>query len=140
MADLKTQRTADFAGNGKNMILAYLLWWFLGTLGIHRFYLNHPKSGLAQLLLLALGWIPLFIGWVVLGIWWLLDAYFIYKYVNEYNAIHGGSPLAISLTTSKSVEGDLDYLEKLYSLREKGVLTEDEYQEKRKEVIAGSNN
>ena len=51
------------------------------------------------------------------------------------NAIHGGSPLAAALTTSKSVAGDLDYLEKLHSLREKDVLTEDEYQEKRKQVI-----
>lgn len=135
MAGQQTQRTADFSGDGKNMVVAYLLWWFLGTLGIHRFYLDRPKTGLAQLLLLALGWLPLFIGWIVLGIWWLLDAYFVYQHVNEYNAIHGGSPLAVTVTTSKSVEGDLDYLEKLHSLREKGVLTEDEYQAKRKDVM-----
>ena len=53
MAGQKTQRTADFSGDGKNMVVAYLLWWFLGTLGIHRFYLDRPKTGLVQLLLLA---------------------------------------------------------------------------------------
>jgi TM2 domain-containing membrane protein YozV len=75
MADLQTHRTADFAGgDGKNMVIAYLLWWFLGLFGIHRFYLDRPKSGLCQLLLLAFGWLPIFIGWIILGIWWMLDA------------------------------------------------------------------
>jgi TM2 domain-containing membrane protein YozV len=135
MAGLQTQRTADFSGNGKNIVVAYLLWWFLGMLGVHRFYLDRPKSGVIQILLLALGWLPFFIGWVVLGIWWMLDAYFVYQYVNEYNRIHGGAPLAVTMTTSKSVEGDLDYLERLHSLHEKGVLTDDEYQAKRKDVM-----
>lgn len=127
--------TASLGASGKNIIVAYLLWWFLGFLGLHRLYLERPKTGLAQLLLLALGWLPLFMGWIVLGIWWLLDAYFVYQYVNEYNSVHGGSPLAVSLTTSRSVDGDLDYLEKLHSLRQKGVLTEDEYQAKHKDVM-----
>ncbi len=136
MTGQQTHRTADFSGNGKNIVVAYLLWWFLGLLGIHRFYLDRPKTGLAQLLLLVLGWLPLFIGWVVLGVWWLLDAYFVYKYVKEFNAAHGASPLAVSMTTNTTVKGDLDYLEKLHALREKGVLSEEEYQAKRKDVMS----
>ena len=135
---LQTQRTGDLTGGGKNIIVAYALWWFLGVLGVHRFYLDRPKSGVAQLVLLAFGWLPFFVGWMVLGIWWLLDAYFVYKYATEYNSANGLSSLAVTLTTSKSVEGDLDYLEKLHSLREKGVLSENEYQEQRKFVITPS--
>lgn len=133
-----THRTAIVGTAGKNIAVAYLLWWFFGLFGIHRFYLDRPKSGLIQILLLAFGWLPLFLGWLALGIWWLLDAYFVYQYVSASNATSGGSPMAVSLTTSRSVDGDLDYLEKLYDLHQKGVLTEDEYQIKRREVIRES--
>lgn len=129
------ERSAGLSSHGKNIAVAYLLWWFLGALGVHRFYLDYPKTGLTQLLLLALGWIPLFIGWIILGLWWLLDAYFVYQYVNEHNAIHGGTPLSVSLTTSSSIQGDLAYLEKLHALRQKGILTEAEFEAKRKQVM-----
>ena len=32
-------------GEGKNTIIAYVLWWFLGSLGIHRMYLGRTGSG-----------------------------------------------------------------------------------------------
>ena len=35
----------------KSMLAAYLLLLFLGQLGLHRFYLHKPGSGIAQLLL-----------------------------------------------------------------------------------------
>ena len=54
-----------------------MLWFFLGGFGAHRFYLGRTASGIGQLLLLLLGWIPLFAGWFVLGIWWLIDAFLI---------------------------------------------------------------
>lgn len=140
MESEQTHISAKLGGNGKNIVVAYILWWFLGFLGIHRFYLDRPTSGLIQILLLALGWIPFFLGWVVLAIWWLLDAYFVYQYVEAYNVARGGSPVGLTLTTSKAssvTEVDyLDYLEKLHSLREKGVLTEEEYQKQRTKALS----
>jgi TM2 domain-containing membrane protein YozV len=44
----------------KSKGIAYLLWFFFGFLGIHRFYLGKTGSGLLYLLtggLFALGWI-----------------------------------------------------------------------------------
>ncbi len=41
---------------GKSVVLAYLLWFFLGWLGIHKFYLRQPVWGLIYLLLGGLGW------------------------------------------------------------------------------------
>lgn len=105
MNEQRVTRTAALGGAGKNIVVAYLLWWFLGPLGIHRFYLDRTKSGLAQLLLLIFGWIPFFVGWIALGIWWLLDAYFVQEYVRQYNEANEGQPVAVSLvTTSKQEE------------------------------------
>ena len=66
-----------FEANRKSTGAAYLLWFFLGGFGGHRFYLGRVASGAGQLLLLLFGWIPLFFGWIVLGIWWLVDAFLI---------------------------------------------------------------
>lgn len=133
--DDTTHRAASFGSNGKNILVAYLLWWFLGLLGVHRFYLDRTKTGVTQLLLLAFGWLPFFIGWIILGFWWLLDVYFVYKYVEEYNQATNGDPLSFSLKTNQSVKGDLDHLERLYDLKEKGVISEKEYNKKRSEVL-----
>jgi TM2 domain-containing membrane protein YozV len=41
---------------GKSVVLAYVLWLFLGWLGIHKFYLRQPVWGLIYLFLGGLGW------------------------------------------------------------------------------------
>lgn len=41
---------------GKSVLLAYVLWLFLGWLGIHKFYLRQPIWGLIYLFLGGLGW------------------------------------------------------------------------------------
>lgn len=61
---------------------AYLLWFFLGQLGAHRFYLGRPGSGIVQLLLCIMGWatVVIVVGIVpliILGIWWVVDAFLI---------------------------------------------------------------
>jgi len=66
----------------KSVGAAYLLWFFLGTLGAHRFYLGKTGSGVAQLILFVLGWLTafIFVGIVLLialGIWWIIDAFLI---------------------------------------------------------------
>ncbi len=71
--------------NQKDMTVAYLLWFFLGTLGIHRFYLGRPKSALFFLFSSLFGWILLYIPYAIMFIWWLCDSYLVYKLVNEHN-------------------------------------------------------
>ena len=73
----------------KSVAVAYLLWFFLGWLGIHRFYLARTGSAILMLLLvLAAGFftlipiiglvaaVPLGLAWLV---WWLVDALLIPK-------------------------------------------------------------
>jgi TM2 domain-containing membrane protein YozV len=52
----------------KNKIVAALLAFFLGGLGIHKFYLGYNGAGLAMLLLSTFGAILLFIPTIIIGI------------------------------------------------------------------------
>ncbi|HEY3797741.1 MAG TPA: TM2 domain-containing protein [Caulobacteraceae bacterium] len=62
--------------DGPSTGVAYLLWFFLGLLGAHRFYLGRTGSAVAQLLIsLFLGWI--IIGLVINGVWLIVDAFLI---------------------------------------------------------------
>lgn len=46
----------------KNIGLAYVLLFFCGTLGIHKFYLGEIKMGFTYLILGLVGWISLIVG------------------------------------------------------------------------------
>jgi TM2 domain-containing membrane protein YozV len=39
-----------YEANKKSPMVAYLLWWFFGTFGGHRFYLGHTGSAVAMLI------------------------------------------------------------------------------------------
>ncbi len=45
--------SARYQANARSTLLAYLLWFFLGWLGVHRFYLGRVFSGIIMLLPLA---------------------------------------------------------------------------------------
>lgn len=77
----------------KSMGTAYLLWFFLGGLSGHRFYLGFPVSGVFQAALWPLGWALLVSGslltFVVMaggGLWILADAFLIPGLQKEANA------------------------------------------------------
>lgn len=60
-------------------IIVYVVWFFLGSLGVHRFVTGRVFSGLMMLALNGLGWLTFWFGlgfliWGVLGLWWLIDA------------------------------------------------------------------
>ncbi|TPL40700.1 TM2 domain-containing protein [Mesorhizobium sp. B2-4-6] len=66
----------------KSIGVAYLLWFLLGGVGAHRFYLGRSGTGFAMLALLVVGVItvPIVVGsllLVVLGIWAIVDAFLI---------------------------------------------------------------
>ncbi len=60
--------------NQKSTLVAYLLWFFLGQLGIHKFYLNKTFMGLTYLGLGVLGWATtlFFVGWFFLAVLWIM--------------------------------------------------------------------
>ena len=75
--DNNLRQQLEFEAHKKSAGVAYLLWFFLGGFGAHRFYLGQNGTAAAQLLLLLLGWLPVFIGWFVLGLWLFVDLFLI---------------------------------------------------------------
>ena len=75
-------RLMRFEANKKSVLVAYLLWFFLGWLGIHRFYLGYVVSGLILLACWAVGSVlsVVYVGFVILAIpaiWWVVDLFLI---------------------------------------------------------------
>lgn len=56
----------------RNLVVAYLLWFFLGALGAHRFYFKKTGTGIAMLLMVVL---TIGFGAIITGIWALVDAF-----------------------------------------------------------------
>jgi TM2 domain-containing membrane protein YozV len=70
------------ANDKKSTGVAYLLWFFLGGFGAHRFYLGKTGSAVAMLVLTILGWatVVIVVGIPVLLavlVWLLVDAFLI---------------------------------------------------------------
>ncbi|WAT19017.1 TM2 domain-containing protein [Aurantiacibacter sp. MUD11] len=78
--DPSTRDQLIYEAHRKSTGVAYLLWFFLGFFGAHRFYIGRTGSGVAQLLmcLSVIGIIPL-------AFWWLIDAFRIPDMVREEN-------------------------------------------------------
>ncbi|WP_091950306.1 TM2 domain-containing protein [Phyllobacterium sp. YR620] len=70
------------SNDAKSMFAAYLLWFFLGGFGIHRFYLGRGGSGALMCFMCIAGIVTylVVIGIFLLifvGIWWLIDIFLI---------------------------------------------------------------
>ena len=57
----------------KSVGIAYLLWFFLGTLGVHRFYLGQWATGLVMLVCTVLSVVTFGISLLVTGVYMLWD-------------------------------------------------------------------
>ncbi len=72
-------RTHDIGQPVASTLITYVVWFFLGNLGGHRFVTGRVGSGLVMLMLHGLGWLTFWFGlgyviWAFVGIWWLIDA------------------------------------------------------------------
>lgn len=82
--NLRTQ--LQFESSKKSTGVSYLLWFFLGSFGAHRFYLGRNGSAIGQLALFLLGFLTFMITWIALGIWWIVDAFLIPQMIEQDNA------------------------------------------------------
>lgn len=84
------QQMMRYDANKKTALIAYLLWFFAGYLGAHRFYLGRIISGLVMLVLFLVSCVAIvvlvgFIGLAVVGLWWLIDGFLIPGMISAAN-------------------------------------------------------
>ena len=83
-------RLMQYDAHKKSAAVAYLLWFFLGTFGAHRFYLSRPGTGAVLLiitlfsLLLMLVWVGVLTIWISI-IWVFVDLFLIPGITREHN-------------------------------------------------------
>lgn len=71
---------SEVKSEGKNMVVAYILWYFLGVFGGHRFYMGRTGSAIVMIVLFIT-----ILGIIVNFIWWVIDAFLLHTWVKDYN-------------------------------------------------------
>lgn len=71
--------TSEMPNRTKSLAVAFLLWFFLGTLGIYHFYLGNKRRGWVMTILTLVGFVTviILIGFVILiglVVVWIIDA------------------------------------------------------------------
>ena len=140
----------------KSKTASWLLAFFLGTTGAHRYYLGYVKQGVAQ----SIGFVSLLIGRSILAVTTtpfavLLLMYGaavgIWAFVDFIRILTGGlvpangmgykedQPVmvqAVPAAPAQSAANDnLEALERLAKLHEQGILTDEEFQQKKKDLL-----
>ena len=73
-----------YDANKKSLGIAYALWFFLGGLGAHRFYMGRTGTAIVMAALLIIG-LAILVTLVPLGIWMLIDAFLLPGWVRDHN-------------------------------------------------------
>lgn len=78
--------------NQKSIGLSYVLWFFLGGLGGHKFYLGQTLQGIVYLALSVVGWSTSFlgIGFLFLGVLWIALIIDLFTIPNRVDAVNRG--------------------------------------------------
>ncbi|ASG68379.1 hypothetical protein fh0823_13800 [Francisella halioticida] len=71
--------------SSKDIGVAYLLWFFLGYFGGHRFYLGKTKSAIIMLICSIVSWFLsiLILPLLAMFIWWIVDTFLIPNMIND---------------------------------------------------------
>jgi TM2 domain-containing membrane protein YozV len=133
-----TQALMLFESSKKSTGVAYLLWFFTGGVGGHRFYMGRTKSAIGMIALTILGWATLVAvvgGFLLaaLGIWLIVDAFTMPGWIAEHN-----NALMARLNKAAGPSGSddvADQLAKFADLKEKGAITEEEFETQKKRIM-----
>lgn len=132
-----TQALMAFESSKKSAGVSYLLWFFTGGVGGHRFYLGRTGSAVAQLILSILGWLLILAAGlgllflIPLGIWLLVDLFLIPGIVSSRN----GELMNRLNRSSQAPTSAVDELAKFATLRDSGAISNDEYEAQKQRLI-----
>jgi TM2 domain-containing membrane protein YozV len=73
---------SEVKNKGKSKGIAYLLWFFLGSLGGHRFYTGDIGYGIGMFVVWIISW---FLAFIPIAIWVIIDAFLLSKRINDLN-------------------------------------------------------
>ena len=122
----------------KNKTTAALLAFFFGPLGVHRFYLGQVGLGFLYIVFFFVSWLISLIDFIVFLT--MDDATFNQKYnagiAPQYLQPTHPSPPRMTTPTVAPINRDLaEELQKLHALKEKGILTEEEFQARKAKLL-----
>lgn len=140
-----------FNSKKKETVVAWLLWVFLGSFGAERFYIGERKGlGIAQAIMSGLSILTLGLGYILTGIpifvIWIISA----VNINGDLALINGrleQEIIAGIMSSRSendkkekakveTEGEgIDKLERLSKLKEQGIISEEEFENKKKNIL-----
>ncbi|MFO7745549.1 MAG: NINE protein [Psychroflexus sp.] len=109
----------------KDKTAAALLAFFLGGIGVHRFYLNQVGLGFLYLLF-SWTFIPFIVAFIDFIVFLTMDKRSFDQKYNRDNLFQNNN----YFKTSASEE-----IEKLYNLKMKGVITQEEFNRKKRELL-----
>jgi TM2 domain-containing membrane protein YozV len=126
----------------KKGLTLFLLWFFPGLLGMHRFYLGNSTSSIIGAIHLFLFIIDCSTGFLNLFLhvpFWFIEGLFAFASLDKVNE---KIRLEISMQNNHSSNQSAFYsqaneLEKLAALREHGILTEEEFQIEKSKLLNG---
>jgi TM2 domain-containing membrane protein YozV len=99
---LAPQHVTVVVQNPKSTAVAYLLWFFLGSLGIHKFYVNKTGMGITYLALSIIGWATtmIFIGWALLAVVWIMLLVDLFTLAGQVRNANGTNTPQATVTTT----------------------------------------
>lgn len=79
-----------YDANKRSVLVAYVLWFFLGWFAAHRFYAGKTGSALVMLIVSLISWALTaiaigYLGLAFIGLWLLVDAFLIPGMIRSYN-------------------------------------------------------
>ena len=120
----KAEAPSNSEPSDKDFVITLLICVFLGGLGVHRFFVD--KIGTGVLMLVTFGG---------LGIWWIIDIILIVTGSfedSEGRVIAYQAAGTVNREPAKDIPAEI---EKFAELKDKGIITEEEFDKKKKELL-----
>jgi TM2 domain-containing membrane protein YozV len=109
----------------KDKIVAIILCWLLGWIGIHKFYLGQSSAGILYVLFF----------WTAIPAIVAFFEFFILAFMSETEFNRQFNPSLASTGSFGSIKDSTESLSELKKLYDQGIITAEEYEEKRKKIL-----